>query len=166
VHLGKFHHQQAAAGAEVDAATDEAADPHQRPRRWLPKGTLSRDVIVVVVAAFSVQAVFPARYDWVAHVLAGGGIAIPVSTFLFGRLGRWSQPLAATVTLLCAIVAELTITGPFDPADAAFTVAGAMLVTGPVSTRSAQAHRWHAVGAGAGLLALAVFYHYGIRWGP
>ncbi len=156
-------------GAEMSASTPAAGaatEAHQRSRSRLPKGTLSRDVIVVVVAAFSVQAVFPARYDWVAHVLAGGAIAISVSTFLFSRLGSWAQPVAATVTLLCAIVAELTITGPFDPADAAFTVAGALLVTGPVSTRSARAQRWHAVGAGAGLLALAVFYHYGIRWGP
>ncbi len=49
-------------GAEMSASTTAAGattDAHQRLRRWLPKGTLSRDLIVVVVAAFSVQAGLP-----------------------------------------------------------------------------------------------------------
>lgn len=131
---------------------------------WVPRGWLARDLAFVLGAGCAVQLVFLTRYDWVAHVLAGGAIGIALSAVLHTRVGPWAQPIAETVALLGAIASELIVTGPLDPSDVAFTLVGALLVTGPLREASDGPPWPTAVGWGLALLAAAYYYHYGIKW--
>lgn len=140
-------------------------------RRWTPVGSLRWDLITILAVAVAVQVVFPDRADWAAHVTAGGALVVVADAALGRRLGPWAVALGAASVLVLAVVAELTLTGPFDPADVAFTVAGALLVTGGASVDGAKLTARGdvgrlAMGWGMALLAGAVYYRYGIRRGP
>lgn len=144
-------------------------------RLLVPTPTLCFDLAVLAVAAFVVQACFPHRHDWVGHVLAGGSLVIIADAVLGPILGAWSVIVGAWGVLGVAVVADLTLTGPFDPADVAFTVAGAMLVTGGVQVylrpgspglERVGASCWVQVAWGLGLLAVAFYFRYSFRAGP
>ena len=139
-------------------------------RRWTPIGSLRWDLITILAVAVAVQVVFPDRADWAAHVTAGGALVVVADAALGRCLGPWAVTLGAASVLVLAVVAELTLTGPFDPADVAFTVAGALLVTGGASADAAKTARGDvgrlAMGWGMALVAGAVYYRYGIRRGP
>lgn len=133
--------------------------------------SLRWDLVSVVAVAIGVQVVFRDRADWASHVLAGGAVVIIAGAALGERLGAWATTLGVALSLLLGLVVELTVSGPFDPGDVAFTLAGALVVTGQrasVVAPGAQhcATRRVALAWGVGLLGLAVFYRYGIRRGP
>lgn len=145
--------------------------PAARAKGWLPQGSLRGDLVTVVAVAVAVQIMFRDRADWVSHVLAGGALVIIVDAVLGRRLGAWAATLGAMAALVLGVLVELTISGPFDPSDVAFTVAGALVVTGhgaSVATSSTcnDAAKHVALAWGIGLLGIAVFYRYGVRRGP
>lgn len=132
----------------------------------LPYPALAWDLLVVLASGVAVQVVFPERADWVAHVVAGGGLAVVINASLSKQLGSWAQPLGAAIVLVGAIVADATLTGPFDAGDVAFTLAGALLVTGTSTSGTSRTLKWTAIGWGIALTAVASYYRYGIRRGP
>ena len=138
---------------------------------WLPRGTLRWDLVTVVAVAVAVQVVFRYRADWASHVLAGGALVIVVDAVLGHRLGAWAATLGALVVLVVGVLVELTVSGPFDPGDVAFTLAGALVITGGGRPTAASGepnggHRRTALAWGIGLLVVSVYYRYGIRRGP
>lgn len=142
-----------------------------RVRAWAPVDSLRWDLVTILVVAAVVQAVFPDRADWAAHVTAGGALVIVADAVLGRRLGGWAVTLGASGVLGLAVVAELTVAGPFDPGDVAFTLAGALLVTGAASARgepvaARDSVRRLGLAWGMALLVVAVYYRYGIRRGP
>ena len=142
-----------------------------RMKEWAPADSLRWDLLAIVTVAIAVQVVFPDRADWVAHVMAGGALVVIADATLGSRVGAWALNLGTFGVLVLAVVAELTVTGPFDPSDVAFTLAGALLVNGGSSIRSNDAtserHNAHlGLAWGMALLGVAVYYRYGIRRGP
>lgn len=141
----------------------EVVNPPDRSLRW--------DLITVVAVAVAVQIVFRDRADWASHVLAGGALIIIADAVLGRRLGAWAPTIGAMIVLGLGVALELTVSGPFDPGDVAFTLAGALVVTGrggsgdttggPTADGRGVALAW-----GVGLLVVAVYYRYGIRRGP
>lgn len=99
---------------------------------WPPPGPLRQDLLVLLGVAALVSLVLPDRSDWASHLVAGGGIVLAVSGLLAPRLGAWAATLGVVVVLVVATAVDLTLTGPFDPADVAFTVLGGLLVTGDI----------------------------------
>jgi hypothetical protein len=135
-----------------------------RAERWLPSGALRWDLATVVAVAAAVQLLFPDRADWAAHVLSGGALVIVVGALLSTSFGLWSTTIGSVMVAAAAVIADSTVVGPFDPSDVAFTLAGALVVTGGASTRRDSTHK--AVVWGLALLGAAVYYRYGIRRGP
>lgn len=136
---------------------------------WPGPGALRRDLLWVLCGAIALVVVFPDRSDWASHVVAGGGLALVGVGVFADRLGRAAPVAGLALVLGLAVVVELTLTGPFDPSDVAFTVAGGLLVAGDsTGRRSAQAGwvRWPVVAWGAALVVFAVANRYGIRRGP
>lgn len=77
-------------------------------------------------------AAFPHRLEYPAHLLAGMGVAGAGASGLWSvRWARRRPGLRATVVggvvLVAALVADLTVTGPFDVLDVANTAMGGLL---------------------------------------
>ena len=142
-----------------------------RARQWVPAYPLRGDLVAILAVVVAMRVVFPDRADWAAHVMAGGAVAVVADAVLGRRVGGWGVTLGATAALVFAVLGELTVAGPFDPGDVAFTLAGALVVTGGASMlpdgSAADARLWRrALVWGLGLLAFAVYFRYGIRRGP
>jgi hypothetical protein len=118
--------------------------------------------------------VLPDRSDWASHLVAGGGIVLAAAGLLGPRLGAWAATLGVVVVLVVSAAVDLTLTGPFDPADVAFTVLGGLLVTGetavspaapaaPAGTvRRAESSAALVARWGVALAVLALVHRYGI----
>lgn len=147
-------------------------------RWWPPPGQLRRDIVTVLCCSVALFVAFPHRVDWASHTLAGGAVVLVCVALTGPRLGRRSSTAGAALVLLLAAGLDLTVTGPFDPADVAWTLAGALLVTGSrdlvpagadLDTATAvdvRSDRRRAIAWGLGLLAVALVNRYGIRRGP
>lgn len=136
---------------------------------WPGPGTFRSDLLWVLCGALAVVVVFPDRSDWASHVVAGGGVVLAVTGGLGRRFGRLATTGGLVLVLWLAVVVEATVTGPFDPADLAFTVAGGLLVAGESTESRSTAGgsaRWAMVGWGVALVVFAVANRYGIRRGP
>lgn len=127
---------------------------------WPTDPHLRGDLEAVVLVAGLVALVVPDRADWASHVLAGGGVVMAGVALAVHRLGRAVVPLGGLVVLAVATVLDLTLTGPFDPSDVAFTLAGALLVTAPPP--GAPVDRRTRLIWGAVLIALALANRYGV----
>jgi hypothetical protein len=144
---------------------------------WPPPGPLRQDLLILLGVAVLLSLVLPDRSDWASHLVAGGGIVLAVAGRLGPRLGAWAATLGVVLVLVVSAAVDLTLTGPFDPADVAFTVLGGLLVTGEVGAATTGAAgpaaptgtavragsssglvaRW-----GVALAALALVHRYGI----
>lgn len=142
------------------------------PRWWPQEAWLRGDLGAVAFCAGLVAILLPHRADWASHVLLGGGLAVvalagPVPL----RWRSWSAGLGALGVLALAVLLDLTVTGPFDPADVAFTLVGALAVTGPRDhgrdgVPPGGDARWQALGWGVALVLLAVLNRYSVPRGP
>ena len=104
---------------------------------WPPPGPLRQDLLVLLGVAILLLLVLPDRSDWASHLVAGGGIVLAVAGLLGPRLGAWAATLGVVLVLPVSAAVDLTLTGPFDPADVAFTVLGGLLVTGEIGVAPA-----------------------------
>ncbi len=130
--------------------------------------TGSRDLISLLVAAALVNLVFVNRYDWAAHMIVGGAIPIAVAAGLPRSRHAWASSIGVVAALGAGVIADLTVTGPWDPSDVAFTAAGALIVVGEHAAAGTPPARTARAG---GVLALAMVlcafgFRYGIRRGP
>ena len=155
--------------ARRPAPSQEPGHESTGPRWWPQEAWLRGDLGAVALCAGLVTILLPHRADWTSHVLLGGGVAVvglagPIPL----RWRSWSVGLAALGVLALAVLLDLTVTGPFDPADVAFTLVGALAVTGPRHDAAPPRGdaRWRAVGWGVGLVVMAVLNRYSVPRGP
>lgn len=160
-------------GGAADNSGAKRVCPAQagRANLWLPSRTLRWDLVAIIAVALVVQLTFRQRADWASHVLAGGAVVIISDAALGCRLGAWATTFGAVTALVLGVASDLTVSGPFDPSDVAFTLAGTLVVTGRglpggPSATLVDADRRLALACGLALLGIAVYYRYGIRRGP
>lgn len=121
-------------------------------------------MLVLMGSGLIVNITFSHRSDWASHVVAGGAAAMVWRACTPLGVRRWAGASAAVMVLVASIVAEVTLVGPWDGSDVAFTTAGALLVAGERLPHDRS--RPSSIVTGSLLFAGAVGFRYGIRRGP
>jgi hypothetical protein len=155
----------------VTAAPGPSGDPDAAVtgEAWVRLSMVATAAVLVLFAAF------PHRLEYPAHVLAGFGLAGVGTVVVRRRRGPGSDGSvlrlgeAAIVVAFAAIVgilADLTLTGPFDVLDVANTLMGSLLgvaaVAAAVPDRVAARPRPLAI-AGVVLIAAGLVLRYPVQ---
>jgi len=125
-----------------------------------------RQVIAVLVAAAGVQLLLSFRGDSAAHVLGGAALAMflggATAPALLRRHSAAAQLVIFTAVLVAAWVGEMTVFGPFDLDDVAFTTGGAFVALAflPQWAVAARSERARLILAAVALAGAALGYRY------
>lgn len=155
---------------EVTAPNGHTVLPNRLIRRLgtIVGSPFAGEVLVLLVAAGFVQAVFPYRHDWPAHLAAGGGGVLVLAGLAPARLGRSIVPVAYLAIVGLGWLTEHLVFGPPDPVDVAFTLAGTLLtlVAAPEVVTSMRPARRSAATWGVAVIVVSLAFRYGMSIGP
>lgn len=145
---------------------DEDARAHTPGSHRLSAAPAVRQVLVVALAALTVQVLLPFRGDSAAHVLGGAALAMFVGVALPQR-AHWHRGAATEVAIFAFVLAvawwtETSILGPFDIVDIAFTMGGAFvaLAAAPRWPSATRRDCLYLVAASFTLAGTALAYRY------
>lgn len=135
---------------------------------WWQRTRLAREAAVLLAAGAFVQVVFRYRYDWPAHLVAGGAGVWVVASLVPRRLAGAAGLIAYVAMAALGWITEHLLFGPPDLVDVSFTLAGTVLALSFASEVAAAdaGLRRRAGGCGVGLIAASLIYRYGLSMGP
>jgi len=150
-------------------AGDSVIEPTVESPRWwdfVVSSPVRRQVVTICLTGAAVQGLLWFRGDSAAHVIGGAALA----TFLgvtapqgcLRRLDAWAELVLIGVVLGVGWVAEMTVTGPFDIVDLAFTMGGAFVAVAalPDWIRASRRERFRLDVATVVLAATALALRY------